>query len=59
MMVGVNDELLPLAAAAVELRVPEDELLAKVKAGDVPGVYAPDAGGWFVRRSELPTRAGQ
>ncbi|MHB2023325.1 MAG: hypothetical protein ACYCO3_08355 [Mycobacteriales bacterium] len=55
----MNDELLPLAAAAVELRVPEDELLAKVKAGDVPGVYAPDAGGWFVRRSELPTRAGQ
>lgn len=59
MMVRVSDELLPLSAAAVELGVPQDELLAKVKAGDVYGVYAPDAGGWFVRRSELPTRAGQ
>jgi hypothetical protein len=53
--VGDDSDLMPLEAAASEFGVALDDLRAQVRTGDVPGVYAPDAGGWFVHRKDLET----
>jgi hypothetical protein len=57
MMGAVNAmDLVPLDEAASKLGCEAAELRALLRSGEVPGVYVPDAGGWFVRRADLETR---
>jgi hypothetical protein len=50
---GDDADLMPLEAAASEFGLALEVLRSRVRTGDVPGVYVPDAGGWFVHRSDL------
>jgi len=54
-MMGMRDDadLMPVEQAAAEFGLALEELRSRVRAGNVPGVYVPDAGGWFVHRSDL------